>query len=159
MNTYVAKASTINPSWHLIDASDLVVGRLASRISMLLRGKHLPTFTSHVNPQVKIVVVNADKIKFTGNKMDMRKGKVYYRHTGYPGGIKEQTAGKMLAGAHPERVLKLAVLRMLKHNNLRNDLIGNLYIYAGPEHTHAGQQPKPYDFGAQNRKNIAPKNS
>jgi large subunit ribosomal protein L13 len=82
VSTYVAKASTITPSWYLIDAKDLVVGRLATRISTLLRGKHLPTFTSHVNPQVKIVVINAEKIRFTGNKMDIRKGKVYYHHTG-----------------------------------------------------------------------------
>lgn len=153
MSTYSAKPSEIQKKWILIDATDLVSGRLASEIAYILRGKHKPTFTAHMDCGDNVVVINADKIHLTGNKAATKDGKIYYRHTGYVGGIKETTAGKILAGRHPERVLKMAVRRMITRNPLGDQQYGNLYVYAGPEHPHAGQTPVAYDFGSKNRKN------
>ena len=153
MSTYSAKPSEIQKKWILIDATDLVSGRLASEIAYILRGKHKPTFTAHMDCGDNVVVINADKIHLTGNKAALKDGKIYYRHTGYVGGIKETTAGKILAGKHPERVLAMAVRRMISRNPLGEQQYGNLYVYAGPEHPHAGQTPVAYDFGIKNRKN------
>jgi large subunit ribosomal protein L13 len=152
--TYAMRKEDIKKDWILIDATDLVLGRLASTIAMVLRGKHKPTFTPHVDCGDNIVVINADKIHITGNKMDRKDGKVYYRHTGYPGGIKSVTAGKILEGKHPERVLWYAVRRMITRNKLSNKQMANLHIYGGSEHPHAAQQPKLFDFAGINSKNV-----
>lgn len=153
MKTYSAKPTDINKEWLIIDASNLVVGRLASEIAKLLRGKHKPSFTPHMDCGDNIVVVNADKVHLTGNKTNRKDGKIYYRHTGYIGGIKETTAGKILEGQHPQRVLQLAVKRMLTRGKLGSKQYSNLYVYSGEEHPHSGQKPKAYDFASKNLKN------
>jgi large subunit ribosomal protein L13 len=153
VKTYSAKPSDIKKEWFIIDASNLVVGRVASQIASMLRGKHKPTFTPHMDCGDNIIVINADKISLTGNKAATKDGKIYYRHTGFVGGIKETTAGKILASKHPERVLKMAVLRMLSRGPLGRQQYSNLYVYAGGEHPHSGQKPAAYDFGSKNIKN------
>ncbi len=153
MKTYSAKPSDIKKEWFIIDASNLIVGRLASYIASILRGKHKPSFTPHMDCGDNIIVINADKVSLTGNKLATKDGKIYYRHTGFVGGIKETTAGKILASKHPERVLKMAVLRMLSRGPLGRQQFSNLYVYAGSEHPHAGQKPTAYDFGSKNIKN------
>lgn len=130
-------------NWLLVDVEDQVVGRAASRIAQLLRGKERPTFTPHVDAGEFVVVVNAAKVRFTGNK---RSDKVYYRHTGYPGGLKETTADEQLA-KHPDRVLRDAVWGMLPKNRLSRQLMKKLKIYTGAEHPHAAQAPKPITLG------------
>ncbi|MDD9798496.1 MAG: 50S ribosomal protein L13 [Alphaproteobacteria bacterium] len=151
MKTYSAKAADIKKKWILIDAENLVVGRLAAIIARHLRGKHLPTFTPHMDCGDNVIVVNADKIKFSGKKTD---NKTYYRHTGYPGGIKSTTPAAMLAGKQPERVLQLAVKRMLPRGALANKQFANLRVYAGPNHPHEAQNPEKLDVAALNAKNI-----
>src|SRR5258708_22034656 len=136
MTTYTAKAKDIVKDWVLIDAEGLVVGRAAAIIANRLRGKHKPTFTPHMDCGDNIVVVNAEKILLTGRK---RQQKVYYHHTGFPGGIKERNAGKMLDGKHPERVLELAVKRMLPGGPLKKQQMTHLLMYKGPEHPHVAQ--------------------
>jgi large subunit ribosomal protein L13 len=153
VKTFSAKPGDINKEWHIIDATNLVVGRVASEIAKLLRGKHKPTFTPHMDCGDNIVVINAAKISLTGNKMARKDGKIYYRHTGYIGGIKETTAGKIIEGKHPERVLQLAVKRMLSRGKLGSKQFSNLYVYPGDEHPHVGQKPKQYDFASKNIKN------
>lgn len=153
MSTYSAKPSEIHKKWLLIDATGLVAGRVASEIAKILRGKHKPTFTPHMDCGDNVVVINADKIALTGNKSATRDGKIYYRHTGYVGGIKETTAGKILASKHPERVLKMAVRRMITRNPLGDKQFSNLYVYAGAQHPHEGQKPEAYDFASKNTKN------
>lgn len=150
--SFVAKPKDMASSaqWHLIDAKGLVLGRLAVEIARLIRGKHKATFTPNVNCGDKVVVINADKVHLTAKK---RKDKVYYWHTGYPGGIKERTAAQILEGAHPERVLSKAVERMLPGGALKSEVMRNLHIYAGEDHAHKAQQPKAYDFAAANVKN------
>jgi large subunit ribosomal protein L13 len=150
MKTYSAKASDIQKSWVLIDAEGLVVGRLAALIATRLRGKHKPTYTPHMDCGDNIVVVNADKVVFTGNK---RADQTYYWHTGYPGGIKSRTAEAILDGKHPERVLQKAVERMLPRGPLGRQQLKNLKVYAGPEHPHAAQQPETLDIAALSSKN------
>lgn len=151
--TYSIKASQISKPWLLIDAKDVVLGRLASEIAKILRGKHKPTFTPHMDCGDNVVVINARDVKLTGNKAARKDGKIYYRHTGHPGGIKETTAGKLLEGKYPERVLELAVKRMITKNTLRNRQMSNLYIYAESEHPHSAQKPQIYDFASKNPKN------
>lgn len=151
--TYSIKAGEISKPWLLIDAKDVVLGRLASEIAKILRGKHKPTFTPHMDCGDNVVVINARDIKLTGNKAARKDGKIYYRHTGHPGGIKETTAGKLLEGKYPERVLELAVKRMITKNTLRNRQMSNLHIYAGSEHPHRAQKPEVYDFASKNPKN------
>ncbi|MDX2049713.1 MAG: 50S ribosomal protein L13 [Rickettsiaceae bacterium] len=153
MKTFSAKPSDIKKEWLLIDASSLVVGRLAAEISMILRGKHKPSYTPHMDCGDNIIVINASKVTLSGKKAARKDGKIYYRHTGFPGGIKETTAGKILESEYPERVLKLAVSRMINRGPLGRKQLGNLYIYAGPEHKHEAQQPKIYDFAQKNLKN------
>lgn len=149
--TYTTKPADVEKKWILIDAENLVVGRLASIIAMRLRGKHLPTFTPNVDDGDHVVVVNADKVAFTGKK---REQQTYFWHTGYPGGIKSRTADKVLGGKFPERVLHKAVQRMLpKDSPLARRQLKNLYIYAGPEHKHEAQQPEVLDIAALNPKN------
>lgn len=152
-STYSAKPSEIKKEWFIIDATDLVAGRLASVVAMRLRGKHKPTYTPHMDDGDCIVIINAEKVFLSGNKSDKKDGKIYYRHTGHPGGIKQVTAGTLLEGRFPERVLKKAVERMISRNPLGRKQMSNLYIYGGSEHPHAGQQPAAIDVAALNVKN------
>ena len=151
MKTYSAKASEIEKKWVLIDASGLIVGRLASIIALRLKGKHKPVYTPHVDCGDHVVVVNADKVVFTGRKLNQ---KIYYHHTGYPGGIKERKARFILEGKFPERVLEKAVERMLVRGPLGRKQLGNLRVYKGPSHPHEAQKPTPLDVAAMNRKNT-----
>lgn len=151
MKTYSAKASEIDKKWVLIDAEGVVLGRLASKVANLLRGKHKATYTPHMDCGDHVIVVNADKVHLTGNK---RADKTYYWHTGYPGGIKSRTAEQILGGEHPERVITKAVERMVPRGPLGRQQMKNLRVYAGPEHPHEAQQPVTLDFAAQNPKNT-----
>ena len=153
MKTYSSKPSDINKKWLVIDATGVVLGRLASDVAKILRGKHKPTYTPHMDCGDNVIIINASQIHLSGNKADPKDGKFYYRHTGFPGGIKETTAGKMLSGRFPERVVKLAVRRMITRNVLGDKQFGNLYVYSGSEHPHVAQQPEVYDFAAKNSKN------
>lgn len=155
MKTYSAKLSEIQKKWWIIDAKDIVLGRLAAEVAKILRGKHKPTFTPHMDCGDYVIIVNAKHVHLTGNKSDRKDGKIYYRHTGFPGGIKDTTAGKILAGKYPERVIKLAVQRMLSRNVLGRKQLGHLHLYSEQDHPHAAQQPMSYDFAAKNSKNIA----
>ncbi len=139
-NTYSMKKSEINREWLIIDATDLTVGRLASEVATLLRGKHKPTFTPNMACGDNVIIINAEKVKFTGKKLT---DKVYYRHTGHVGGLKETTAGKMLE-SKPERVLELAVKGMLPKNTLGRQMYRQMFVYAGETHPHTAQQPKEY---------------
>jgi len=150
MKTYSAKPSEVEKKWILIDATDLVVGRLASLIAMRLRGKHKPMFTPHIDCGDHVVVVNADKVALTGKK---KADKIYYRHTGYPGGIKSVKAGQILEGKFPERVLLKAVERMLPRGPMGRKQFSNLRVYAGEEHPHEAQEPKALDVAKLNPKN------
>jgi len=151
MKTYSAKPSEIEKKWVVIDASGLVVGRLASLIALRLRGKHKPSFTPHMDCGDNVIVVNAAKVLLTGDKL---KKKVYYWHTGYIGGIKERTAGAIMEGRFPERVVEKAVQRMLPRGPLGKKQFGNLRVYPGDSHPHEAQQPEPVDIGALNPKNT-----
>ena len=151
MKTFSATPKDIEKSWILIDASGLVVGRLAALIATRLRGKHKPGFTPHMDDGDNIIVINARDVVFSGNK---RADKEYFWHTGYPGGIKSRTAEKILDGKHPERVLQKAVERMLPRGPLARQQLKNLKVYAGPEHPHAAQNPEPLDVAALNPKNA-----
>ena len=150
MKTYTAKLSEIEKKWLLIDAEGVVLGRLASIIASRLRGKHKTTYTPHLDCGDNIVVINAEKVKLTGNKL---ADKTYYRHTGYPGGIKSNVAGKILASAHPERVLMKAVERMIPDGPLGRRQLKNLKVYAGTEHPHVAQNPELLDVASMNPKN------
>jgi large subunit ribosomal protein L13 len=151
MSTFAAKPAEVQKKWVMIDADGLVVGRLASIVAMHLRGKHLPTYTPHVDCGDNVVIVNAAKIVLTGKK---REKKVYYHHTGYIGGIKERTARSILDGKFPERVVEKAIERMLPRGPLARQQLGNLRVYPGPDHPHAAQSPEKLDVGAMNRKNV-----
>ncbi len=150
MTTYSAKPAEIVKKWVMIDATGLVVGRLASIIALHLRGKHLPIFTPHVDCGDNVIVINAAKVAFTGRK---REKKIYYRHTGHIGGIKERTAGSILEGKFPERIVEKAVERMMPHGPLGRRQVGNLRVYPGPDHPHAAQKPEMLDIAKMNRKN------
>lgn len=150
MSTYSAKPGDVERKWWLIDADGVVLGRLAAIVANMLRGKHKPQYTPHIDCGDHIVVVNAEKVRLTGNK---RSDKRYYWHTGYPGGIKDRTAAAILDGKHPERVIQKAVQRMIPKGPLGRDQIGKLRIYAGPEHPHAAQTPESLDLAALNAKN------
>jgi len=145
------KPAEVEKQWHLIDANGLVVGRLAVIIANVLRGKHKPSFTPHVDCGDHVVVVNAEKVRFTGNKLAQQ---TYYKHTGYAGGIKEITAQKVLGGRFPERVLEKAVERMIPRGPLGRAQMRALHLYAGPDHPHGGTQPQPLDVAGRNRKNA-----
>ena len=149
--TVSANAGTVEKKWVLIDAEGLVVGRLAALIATRLKGKHKALYTPHVDCGDNVVVINAEKVVFTGNK---NADKVYYRHTGYAGGIKATTPQRILEGRFPERVIELAVERMLRRGPLQRKLMRNLKIYKGAEHPHAAQTPTPLDIAALNRKNA-----
>jgi large subunit ribosomal protein L13 len=150
MKTYSAKPSDVDRKWYLVDADGLVLGRLAVIIADMLRGKHKAMFTPHIDCGDNVIVVNAEKISLTGRK---RTDKVYYRHTGYPGGIKSRTANEILDGAHPERVIEKAVQRMLPRGVLGREQLGKLKIYSGPAHPHEAQSPQVLDVAAMNPKN------
>ena len=151
MNTYSAKPAEVEKKWVLIDAENLVVGRLATIVATRLRGKHKPTFTPHVDMGDNVVVINADKVVLTGRKLDQKK---YYWHTGYIGGIKERVARKVIEGKFPERVVEKAVERMLPRGPLGRQQLKNLRVYAGAEHHHAAQQPEALDVASLSRKNA-----
>jgi large subunit ribosomal protein L13 len=150
MKTYSAKPSEIVHGWYLIDAEGLVLGRLAAVVAGRLRGKHKAIFTPHMDCGDHIVIGNADKVVLTGRKRD---DKMYYRHTGYPGGIKETTPAKILDGRFPERVIEKAVQRMVPSGPLGRQVLKKLHVYTGPEHRHQGQEPKALDLAAMNSKN------
>src|SRR5690349_5065937 len=150
MKTFSAKPAEVEKKWVMIDATGLVVGRLASIVALRLRGKHKPSYTPHVDDGDNVIIVNAEKITLTGRK---RERKVYYHHTNHIGGIKERTARSILEGKHPERIVEKAVERMLPEGPLARRQLGNLRVYPGAEHPHAAQQPVALDIGAMNRKN------
>src|SRR6188474_3532395 len=151
MATFSAKPAEVEKKWVMIDATGLVVGRLATIIATRLRGKHKPSYTPHVDDGDNIIVINAAKVVLTGRK---REQKVYHHHTGYIGGIKERTARSILESRFPERVVEKAVQRMLPHGPLGRQQFGNLRVYKGPDHPHAAQQPEKLDIAAMNRKNA-----
>lgn len=149
----IYKPSAISKEWLILDAKDMVLGRFASRVALILKGKHKPSYAPNMDCGDNIIIVNADKIYLSGKKLDKKVGKVYYRHTGYPGGLKSDTAFSIFNGPRPEKLLEFAITRMLKKSPLRNKILGNLHIYKGQEHPHAAQQPKPYDLSLVNQKN------
>ncbi len=148
--TLSLKPAEVKKDWVLIDAEGLILGRLAVMIATRLRGKHKPQFTPHVDCGDNVVIINADKIKLTGKKLD---DKNFYYHTGYAGGIKSRTVRQRLDGKRPGSVVEKAVERMITRGPLQRAQMKHLYVYAGAEHPHAGQQPVTIDFGALNRKN------
>ena len=149
-NTTVTKPEAVEKKWVVIDASDLVVGRLATIIAMRLRGKHKPSFTPHVDDGDNVIVINAEKIALTGRKLVQ---KIYYHHTGFIGGIKERSAKSILEGRFPERIVEKAVERMLPRGPLGRQQMSNLRVYKGAEHPHVAQNPTSIDVGAMNAKN------
>ncbi len=151
MTTFVAKPAEVEKKWVLIDASGLVVGRLATIIAMRLKGKHKAIYTPHVDCGDNIVVINAEKVVFTGKKLEK---KVYHHHTGYIGGIKERSAKMIMEGRFPERILEKAVERMLKRGPLHRKIMGNLRVYKGEKHPHEAQNPEKLDIAKLNRKNV-----
>ncbi len=148
--TTVTKTADVEKKWVLIDAQGLVVGRLATLIAMRLRGKHKPSFTPHVDDGDNVIVINADKVVFTGRKLQQKN---YYHHTGFIGGIKERSAKFILEGRFPERIVEKAVERMLPRGPLGRQQLSNLRVYKGAEHPHVAQQPTVLDIGALNPKN------
>jgi len=150
MKTFSQKPAEVEKKWILIDAEGVVPGRLASFVANRLRGKHKPTFTPHVDDGDNVIIVNADKVAFTGKKFTDKK---YYWHTGYPGGIKERTAKALLEGRFPERVMQKAVERMMPGGPLSRQQMSNLHVYAGPDHKHEAQKPESVDMAALNSEN------
>ncbi|MGX9891624.1 50S ribosomal protein L13 [Wolbachia endosymbiont of Protocalliphora sialia] len=150
MKTFFLKEKQVDKKWLVIDAEGLVVGRLAAFVAALLRGKHKPEYTPHMDCGDNVIIVNAKKVHFTGKKL---KDKIYYRHTGYSGGLKKTTPDNILNGKFPERVIKMAVKRMLDDGPMARRRFENLYVYSGSEHKHQGQQPEKIDFASLNRKN------
>ena len=150
MKTFSAKADEIKREWFIIDAENVILGRMATEIAKRLRGKHKPEFTPHVDCGDNVIVINADKIHLTGRK---RENDIFFWHTGFPGGIKQRTKGQVLDGKHPERVVQKAVERMLPRGPLGSKIFGNLRVYAGTEHPHEAQQPEVLDVAAMNAKN------
>ena len=140
--TYVAKPGEVEQNWFVVDATDKTLGRLASRVASVLRGKHKPNFTPHVDVGDFVIVVNAEKIRVTGRKLDQ---KLYYRHTGYPGGLRSISLREQL-NRHPERVVEKAVKGMLPRGPLGRRMFKKLKVYEGPEHPHQAQQPEPLDW-------------
>lgn len=140
--TYTPKAGDTTRSWHVIDATDVVLGRLAVAAATLLRGKHKPTFTPNVDGGDFVIVINADKVAFSGQKLDK---KLAYRHSGYPGGLSSRTMRELM-DKHPDRVVEDAIIGMLPKNKLARQIARKLHVYAGPTHPHAAQQPVPYEI-------------
>jgi large subunit ribosomal protein L13 len=142
MRTYTPKPGEITRAWHVIDATDVVLGRLATQAATLLRGKHKATFAPHVDTGDFVIIVNADKVALTGAKADQKRA---YRHSGFPGGLRSQTYTELLA-THPEKAVEKAVRGMLPRTSLGRQQLTKLKVYAGPEHPHAAQQPKPFEI-------------
>ncbi len=142
MRTFTPKPGDIDRRWHVIDASDVVLGRLASQAAVLLRGKHKPTFAPHVDTGDFVIIINADKVALTGNKAAQKKA---YRHSGYPGGLRSVTYTELLE-KNPQRAVEKAIRGMLPKNSLGREVLGKLKVYAGPEHPHAAQQPVPFEI-------------
>lgn len=150
MKTYSAKLSDIKRDWFIIDANDLVLGRMAAHVATLLRGKHKPYYSPNLDCGDNVIIINADKVHLTSNKAERKK---YYWHTGYPGGVKERTATAILDGKFPERVVHKAIERMLPRSPLGRSQLRKLHVYNGDSHPHEAQQPKLIEFGSKNRKN------
>ena len=142
MSTYAPKAGDTTRTWHVFDAQDVVLGRLAVAAANLLRGKHKPTFAPNVDGGDFVIIVNADKVAISGDKL---QNKLAYRHSGYPGGLKSRTIGELMQ-KHPDRVVEKAILGMLPKNKLARQIKRKLHVYAGPQHPHAAQQPAPYEI-------------
>ena len=142
MRTYTPKPGEVTRAWHVIDATDVVLGRLASHVAVLLRGKHKPTFAPHVDTGDFVIVINADKVAIGGDKLN---SKLAYRHSGYPGGLSSRTIGELMQ-KHPDRVVEKAIVGMLPHNKLSRQIQKKLKVYAGAEHPHTAQQPVPYEI-------------
>lgn len=142
MRTYSPKPGDVTHDWHVIDATDVVLGRLASQAAQLLRGKHKPIYAPHADTGDFVVIVNASKVAISGNKRD---AKLLYRHSGYPGGLRSQTVGQLL-DSRPERLVEKAIVGMLPHNTLGRSMARKLKVYGGPEHPHAAQKPQPYEI-------------
>ena len=151
MKTFSQKPAEVTKKWVLIDAEGLVVGRLATVVANRLRGKHKPTFTPHVDDGDNVIIINADKVVLTGKKFT---DKVYYWHTGHPGGVKERTARDLLEGRFPERVLEKAIERMIPRGPLGRRQMKNLRVYAGAVHPHEAQTPETLDVAAMSKKNV-----
>lgn len=149
MNTYSAKPADIERKWWVIDAEGVVLGRMAAEVAKILRGKHKPMFTPHMDCGDNVIIINAEKVKITGKKT----AKPFYWHTGFPGGIKSRTREATLASAHPERVVQKAVQRMISRNPLGRKQFKKLHVYAGMEHPHTAQQPQVFDIAGMNPKN------
>ncbi|MBQ8630418.1 MAG: 50S ribosomal protein L13 [Alphaproteobacteria bacterium] len=150
MNTYTAKPSEIERKWYVVDAQGVVLGRLSAEIAKILRGKHKPMYSTNIDCGDYVVVINADKVKLTGKKLTDKK---YFKHTGWAGGIKETTAGKILDGRFPERVIIKAVERMISRNPMGRQQMTKLKVYAGSEHPHTAQNPEVLDIASRNPKN------
>ncbi|MCW5699820.1 MAG: 50S ribosomal protein L13 [Rhodospirillales bacterium] len=150
MATYSAKASEIKRKWTVIDAEGVILGRLAAVVATRLRGKHKPMYTPHLDCGDNVIVVNADKVRLTGRKLEQER---FYWHTGYPGGIKDRTMGQILGGKHPERVVIKAVECMIPRSPLGRQQMRKLKVYAGADHPHGAQQPEILDLAAMNPKN------
>ncbi len=150
MTTVSAKPKELQRDWFVIDAENLVLGRLATEVAKILRGKHKPIYTPNQDCGDNVIIINAEKVALTGKKLTDKK---YYWHTGHPGGIKERTPEAIFRGKHPQRVVELAVRRMISRNTLGRQMMTKLHVYAGAEHPHAAQQPKTLDLAAQNSKN------
>jgi large subunit ribosomal protein L13 len=148
--TYSAKPAEVEKKWILVDAEDVILGRLASVVAVRLRGKHKPTFTPHVDGGDNVIVINAEKVKLTGKK---RENDLFFWHTGFPGGIKQRTKAELLDGKYPGRVIEKAVERMLPKGKLGRDIFSNLRVYAGAEHPHEAQKPEVLDIASMNPKN------
>lgn len=148
--TYSAKPAEVEKKWILVDAEDVILGRLASVVAVRLRGKHMPTFTPHVDGGDNVIVINAEKVKLTGKK---RENDLFFWHTGFPGGIKQRTKAELLDGKYPGRVIEKAVERMLPKGKLGRDIFSNLRVYAGKEHPHEAQKPEVLDIASMNPKN------
>ena len=150
MKTLSLKPAEVRKKWIVVDAEGVVLGRLAAFVANRLRGKHLPGYTPHVDCGDHVIIVNAEKVKLTGNKL---ADKIFYWHTGHPGGIKERSIGQILHGRHPERVIEKAVERMVPRGPLGRQQMKHLKVYKGAEHPHAAQSPEAVDLGALNPKN------
>ena len=150
MKTYSAKPSEVEKKWLIVDAKDVVLGRLATIVATRLRGKHKPSYTPHIDCGDNVIVINAKDVRLTGNK---RNGDIFYWHTGYPGGIKERSKGEILEGKHPERVVQKAVERMIPSGPLGRQQMSNLRVYPGAEHPHEAQKPEVLDVASMNPKN------
>ncbi|HEX4704313.1 MAG TPA: 50S ribosomal protein L13 [Pseudonocardiaceae bacterium] len=149
MRTYSPKADELTHAWHVIDAEDVVLGRLATQVATLLRGKHKPTYAPHMDTGDFVVIVNAEKVALTGNKRDQA---FVYRHSGFPGGLRKRSFGEML-DKQPERLLEKTIKGMLPHNRLGRAMASKLKVYAGPNHPHAAQKPQPFALNDKSKVN------